>query len=185
MVMMTMTTKSPQSENRVLVIMAGGAGERFWPVSNRATPKQLLRLHGDKTLLQASFDRAAQIVPPERIYIAAGERLREAVLREIPAFHPGNYIAEPFARNTAACLGLAACRIEKYHGPGIVMGILTADHVIDESPAFFAAVEAALNHAAASDDLVAIGMKPTHAETGYGYLELRPGSMHTRGLGTS
>ncbi|MBI3736983.1 NTP transferase domain-containing protein [Candidatus Sumerlaeota bacterium] len=162
----------PQEANRVIVIMAGGAGERFWPVSNRAMPKQLLRLHGDKTLIQASFERAEKIVPRERIYIAAGEKLREPITGELPALDPANYIAEPFQRNTAACLGLAACRIEKLHSAETVIGVLTADHVIEDSPEFFASVGAAMDHAASTDDLVAIGMKPTYAETGYGYLEL-------------
>lgn len=158
--------------NAVIVIMAGGAGERFWPLSNRETPKQLLRLHGDATLLEAAFDRAARLTSPERVYVVAGEKLRPAILKCLPNLPEANYIAEPFARNTAACLGLAACHIALERGRATVMGVLTADHLIEEGPAFERAAQAALAHAAAADDLVTIGVAPTRPDTGFGYLEL-------------
>lgn len=159
-------------ENAVIVIMAGGAGTRFWPLSNRTTPKQLLRLHGDRTLLQMSFDRAAKLVGPDRVYIVSGEALRDAIQQNLPQLPSENYIAEPAALNTAACLGLAATHLDAAHGGGALMGVLTADHLIEEGPVFERAVRAALDHASRTDDLVTIGMQPTHGDPGFGYLEL-------------
>lgn len=156
----------------VIAIMAGGAGERFWPLSNRSTPKQLLRLHGGRTLLELAFERACALVPADRVLIVAGERLREAILAALPGLAESNYIAEPQARNTAACLGLAACVIEARYGPDAVMGVLTADHLIGDLELFRETAAAALMHAAASADLVTIGMQPERPETAYGYLEL-------------
>ena len=155
----------------VIVIMAGGAGERFWPLSNRKTPKQLLRISGERTLLQAAYERAGHLVAPERVYIAAGRKLKEAIQENLPKLSDSNIIEEPRARNTAPCLGLAACAIEALHGGETVMGVLTADHLIDEGPLFEGAISAAMNHAAASGDLVTIGMQPTRPETAFGYVE--------------
>lgn len=157
--------------DRVIVIMAGGAGERFWPVSNKKTPKQLLRLHGEKTMLQLAFDRAAKLVKPGNVYIAAGERLRAAILANLPRLKPANYISEPFARNTAGCLGLAACHVAAERGPETVMGVLTADHIIEEGKVFEGTVRAAMEHAERGD-LVTIGIAPKEPHTGFGYLEL-------------
>ncbi len=152
--------------------MAGGAGERFWPLSNRRTPKQLLRLSGEKTLLRRAFDRAAGFVGGDRVFIVAGERLREAIEGEVPGLLTSNYIAEPMARNTAACLGLAAVQIRNVLGPKVVMGVMTADHEIEDGPEFTTVVEAGFAHADSHDDLVTLGIRPTRAETGFGYLEL-------------
>lgn len=156
----------------VIVIMAGGAGERFWPLSNSTTPKQMLRLHGERTLLQAAFDRAARIVPAGNVYIVAGEKLCPAILTDLPELRPSNFISEPIARNTAACLGLAACHIATERGRTTTMGVLTADHIIDETDEFFSQVRAAIAHAAQGDDLVTLGITPVRAETGFGYLEI-------------
>lgn len=167
-----MSASNQPNQERAIVIMAGGVGERFWPVSNRSTPKQLLRLHGGKSLLRASFDRACGVVDANRVYVVAGADLREAILGDLPELGPENYITEPAARNTAACLGLAACHLEAALGPDAVMGVLTADHVIEEGEAFRSTIAAALGHAAGSGDLVTIGIEPTRADTGFGYLEL-------------
>lgn len=156
----------------VIVIMAGGAGERFWPLSSRTVPKQLLRIYEGRTLLDLAFERAEQLVPASRVMVVAGRHLREAILSALPRLEPANLIEEPEARNTAACLALAAAVIENRFGAGTVMGVLTADHLIGDPAAFRATVAAAMGRAAASDDLVTIGMTPTRAETAFGYLEL-------------
>lgn len=156
----------------VIVIMAGGAGERFWPLSRPTVPKQLLRIHEGRTLLELAFERACRIVPRDRVYVAAGRHLRESILKALPEFEPENYVEEPLPRNTAACLGLAASVIECREGPNAVMGVLTADHLIEDLPVFIDTVTSALRHAAGSDDLVTIGMKPVRPETAFGYLEL-------------
>lgn len=158
--------------NAIIVIMAGGSGTRFWPLSDSKTPKQLLRLHGEKTLLEMAFDRAASIVGDDRVYVVSGYALRPAIEHALPRLTKSNYIAEPIAANTAACLGLAACYCEAFHGREAVMGVLTADHLIEEGIEFSSAVAAALSYASKNPELVTIGMKPTHADSGYGYLEL-------------
>jgi mannose-1-phosphate guanylyltransferase len=158
--------------NAAIVIMAGGSGERFWPLSNPRVPKQLLRIHEGRTLLDLAFERACGLVSGNCVYVVAGGHLRAAILEALPDLAPENYIVEPEARNTAACLGLAACRIERRHGAEAVMGVLTADHLIGDPEIFRDTVSVALTHAAESEDLVTIGMPPTRAETAFGYLEL-------------
>ncbi len=154
------------------VIMAGGVGERFWPASRRDRPKQLIPLFDGQSLLRLTFDRAARLVGANRVYVVAGDGLRSAIADQLPALAPERYIAEPYGRNTAACLGLAACALEAAAGPDTVMAVLTADHRIEEGPAFRAAVLGAIGHARHGEDLVTIGMRPTRPETGYGYLAL-------------
>lgn len=161
-----------EPRDAAIVIMAGGAGERFWPLSSPGVPKQLLRIHEGRTLLDLAFERACGIVSADRVFIAAGTHLRDSILKELPGFSPGNYIEEPLPRNTAACLGLAASVVECRGGPEAVMGVLTADHLIEDPTVFADTVAAALRHAAASEDLVTIGMKPDRPETAFGYLEL-------------
>ncbi len=173
-----MANISPQSaKHKVLadadvVIMAGGSGERFWPVSRHKKPKQLLRLYGEKTLIEQAFDRGARLVGKERVYIVAGERLRAAIVNALPRFEAANYIAEPMARNTTACLALAASFIERESGNETVMAVLTADHLIEDGDMFYETLKTAIGRAASTYDLVAIGMRPTTPDTGFGYLEL-------------
>lgn len=170
--MSSSASKTTPSGELALVIMAGGSGERFWPVSNRTTPKQLVRLSGRKTLLEIAFERACRLVHPERVFIVAGDHLRRSIEEALPGLVKDNYIAEPFGRNTAACLGLAACHLGALYGSETVMGVLTADHLIEEGPLFEGAIQAAIDHARAFDDLVTIGIKPSHSDTAFGYLEL-------------
>lgn len=166
------TGQQTELADAAVVIMAGGSGERFWPVSRRAKPKQLLRLYGEKTLIEQAFDRGARLVGTGRVYIVAGERLRAAIVNALPQFVTENYIAEPMARNTTACLALAASFIERKSGSETVMAVLTADHLIEDGETFYETLKTAIGRAASTDDLVAIGMKPTTPDTGFGYLEL-------------
>lgn len=160
------------TRDAVIVIMAGGAGERFWPVSSRTVPKQLLRIHEGRSLLDLSYSRALEIVPSPRVFIVAGTHLRRAILEELPELPESNLIEEPGPRNTAACLGLAACFIANQFGPQSVMGVLTADHLIGDPSIFIDTVRTAISRAARYDELVTIGMKPTRPDTAFGYLEL-------------
>lgn len=165
--------QDPQARvDAAIVIMAGGSGERFWPVSNAERPKQLLRIFGDRTLLEMSFERAASFVGSRHVYLVAGDSLRDAILENLPDLPEANYIAEPRACNTAACLGLAACHLAVAEGPKTAMGVLTADHLIEAGPEFDRCVLAALEHATRSGDLVTIGMQPRRADTGYGYVRV-------------
>jgi mannose-1-phosphate guanylyltransferase len=152
------------------VIMAGGSGTRFWPLSRRAWPKQFLSLaEQNESLLQATVRRIRGLVPSERILVVTSERHSEATRQQLPELPPDNVLAEPAARNTAPCVAWAAAHVSG-RSPKAVMMVLPADpHIGDE-----AAYRALLTRAAAAADnggLVTIGVTPTRPETGYGYIE--------------
>jgi mannose-1-phosphate guanylyltransferase len=153
------------------VIMAGGAGTRFWPASRELRPKQLLPLGGDPTesLLAATVRRLAPIVPAERVYIATGAKLVEATARELPRVPRANLLAEPVARNTAPCIGWAAATIARIDPEAVVM-VLPSDHYITDEDGFRRVLESALA-AARAGTMTTIGVVPTRPETGYGYIE--------------
>jgi mannose-1-phosphate guanylyltransferase len=162
---------------RFAVIMAGGSGERFWPASRRARPKQLLRLtHPDLSMIEEAIERIAPLIPREQILIATSELLAQPIADALPSLPRQNVLAEPEKRNTAACLALAAAHLEQRYGAGqeMVMAVLTADHQIGEPERFRATVARALDFAAEEDALVTIGVVPTRPETGYGYIEIAP-----------
>lgn len=161
------------------MIMAGGSGERFWPFSRRKKPKQLLKLTSpDKTMIEEAIERIAPLIPLKDIFIITSELLQPIIREALPEIPPENIIAEPAKRNTAPCIALAAAVIvEKYAAEGIApnaisMSVLTADHLILDAIKFHQTVAIALNHAEQTGDLVTIGIKPTRAETGYGYIEV-------------
>lgn len=161
---------------RYAVIMAGGSGERFWPASRRARPKQLLRLTDpDLSMIEEAIERIAPLIPKEQILIATSELLAQPIAEALPSLPRENVLAEPEKRNTAACLALAAAHLEHRHGgEETVMAVLTADHQIGDPDRFRATVARALDFAAHEDALVTIGVVPTRAETGYGYVEVAP-----------
>ncbi len=153
------------------VVMAGGSGTRFWPKSRRNRPKQLLNLHGDATMLQQTVSRVAPLVPPERVLIITGADQAEAVRAQLPEVPAGNVVAEPCPRDTAPCVGLAAAIVAKTDPDGTMI-VMPADHVIEPQEKFLKTVRAAV--AVIDDDptaFVTFGIKPTRAETGYGYIE--------------
>jgi mannose-1-phosphate guanylyltransferase len=153
------------------VVMAGGSGTRFWPKSRRNRPKQLLRLYGDATMLQQTVARIAPMVPPGRVLIVTGADQAEAVRAQLPDLPAGNVVAEPCPRDTAPCVGLAA-EIVARKDPNGTMIVMPADHVIRPAETFQATVRAAV--AIIDTDpsaFVTFGIKPTHPETGYGYIE--------------
>ena len=154
-----------------VVIMAGGSGTRFWPWSRPDRPKQLLPLAGDeRSLLRATFERAAALTSPERILIVTSERLREAVQAELPELAPLQIMAEPMQRNTAPCIAWAAARIRRCDAAASMI-VLPADHRIDDMPSFSLAVERGLK-AAAEGWFATVGIVPDRPETGYGYIEI-------------
>jgi len=153
------------------VVMAGGSGTRFWPKSRRNRPKQLLRLYGDATMLQQTVARVAPLIPPERVRIITGADQAEAVRAQLPAVPAANVVAEPCPRDTAPCVGLAAAVIAKAD-PDATMIVMPADHVIGPNEAFLRTVRAAVSVIEADPTaFVTFGIKPTRAETGYGYIE--------------
>jgi mannose-1-phosphate guanylyltransferase len=160
---------------RFAVIMAGGAGERFWPLSRRLRPKQLLNLTSpDRCLLAEAVSRLLPIVPAERILVVTGEHLVEPLRAAQVGVPAANVVAEPCKRNTAGCLAFAAALACQRFGPAasVTMAVVTADHQIGDAAGFQATVAAALAAAEQHEALVTIGIRPTRPETGYGYVEL-------------
>ena len=155
------------------VVMAGGSGTRFWPLSRQAKPKQLLKIIGDQTMLQITVDRLSKCRKTEDIYIATHKDLSAIIKKEVKGVKPKNIIAEPSGKNTAPCIGLSALHVSKVDGEA-VMGIFPADHLIVGHRAF----EKALNHASKianeKDALVTIGIQPTFPSTAYGYIQFDP-----------
>ncbi len=160
---------------RYAVIMAGGTGERFWPVSRKDRPKQLLRLtHPEETLLEEAVNRIAPLIPVDHVILATGRSLQQPV-RDADLVPDDNVIAEPNKRNTLGCLAwIAASLMAKHPGEeaSVSMAVLTADHKIEEPQLFRHTVDRALTTAEKTHGLVTIGIKPTRPETGYGYVEL-------------
>src|SRR4029078_7867606 len=160
------------------LILAGGRGTRFWPKSRRATAKQVLRLFGDRSLIQQTVDRLRPILPPERIWILTNGHLREEVVRQLPEVPKRQILAEPAQRTTAHVLGLAAQILQGIE-PKSIMGVFPADHVIGKPREYVRLLKAALKTASAGK-IVVLGIQPRWPETGYGYIEfpkgVKPGS---------
>ena len=151
------------------VILAGGSGTRFWPLSRRKRPKQLLNLLGPHTLLEETVARIRSVIPPERIYVFTNGLLRSEVARCLPDISRERIVAEPAARNTAPTIGLAAHEILRRDADG-VMVVLPSDHIITRPAAFRSALRAACRWASTEGRSVILGLKPTRPDTGYGYV---------------
>lgn len=151
------------------VIMAGGRGERFWPRSRVATPKQFLNLVGDKTMLQLTVERVEDLVGLSDIYVVAGLDFKEIIMEQVPQLPEENIIIEPFGRDTAAAIGLAALVLERKE-PRQVMIVLPADHYIIDGPRFQEVLKSAVAAAWRGKDVVTLGITPHRPETGYGYI---------------
>ena len=174
---------------RVAVIMAGGAGERFWPLSRCTRPKQLLDLtDSGSCLLAEAVGRIAPLVAPERIFIVTGRHLQDAIRQASLGIASENVIAEPCKRNTAGCLVYAAAAILSRlpSDPSrISMGVVTADHQISPADRFQETVRVAFEAAEDEDALVTIGIRPTRAETGYGHIEIPAALPETQAEGAA
>lgn len=153
------------------MILAGGVGSRFWPVSTPSRPKQLLPLASDRPLVRDTVDRIAPLVPQERLRVLTGQALAAPILGALPELGPGNLFVEPRAAGTAPVLAWAAAEIER-RDPDAVMVSLHADHVIDPPENFRALLARAAALAAEHRRLFTIGAPPSRAETGYGYIRL-------------
>lgn len=153
------------------IILAGGNGERFWPMSTPDCPKQFVKLFGGKPLLKHAADRLKGVIEPQNLFVITAERfaaLTREVLPELPA---ANVIGEPCRRDTAAAVALATGLVKAKGGEDAVGCILTADHLMTPVSEFRRTLKAAIRVAAKSEDIVTIGIKPTRPETGYGYIE--------------
>jgi mannose-1-phosphate guanylyltransferase len=169
------TGAAPSAENPHLwtVILAGGVGSRFWPVSTPRRPKQLLPLASEKPLIRDTVERITPLIAQERLRILTGAHLADAILGTLPELEPGNLFLEPRAAGTAPVLAWAAAEIER-RDPDAVMVSLHADHVIHPPEAFRALIARAAELASGHRRLFTIGAPPTRAETGYGYIRVGP-----------
>jgi mannose-1-phosphate guanylyltransferase len=154
----------------VAVIMAGGAGTRFWPLSTRERPKQFIRLFDDQSLLQKSYHRVADLIPPSRVLVLTNAEYTGLVREQLPKIPPDTIIGEPERKDTAAavCLGALIARA-RFENPTIA--VLTADHLIEPVDLFQRTLLSAANQARQSGALYTFGIQPDHPATGYGYLE--------------
>jgi len=153
------------------VVMAGGVGTRFWPRSRERSPKQALEIIGKGTMIQNTTSRLAQKVALRDIFIITN-RLQHALLaKQLPSIKEENILDEPIGRNTAPCIGLAALHIRR-QAPDGVMIVLPADHIMGNDREFLRILDVAVATAAESRSLLTIGIRPTHPETGYGYIQV-------------
>lgn len=153
------------------IIMAGGSGTRFWPLSRRSMPKQFLNLTGKDIMVNETIDRLMPVIRQEDIFVVTNAAYAEMTLEASAGrLKKDHILAEPAARNTAACIGYAAMEIIKKYGDG-VMGIFASDHYIKDEAAFRQVLEAAIREAEGADKLVTIGIRPRFPATGYGYIK--------------
>ncbi len=152
------------------IIMAGGVGSRLWPRSREASPKQLLHIMGEGTMIQNTVARLQPLIPPERMMIVTNASQVEGFREQIPAIPEENILAEPFGRNTAPCIGLAATALLK-RDPNAIMVVLPADHWIENVREFQSRIRLACEIAEEKRGLVTLGITPTRPETGYGYIQ--------------
>ena len=152
------------------IIMAGGVGSRLWPRSREASPKQLLHIMGEGTMIQNTVARLQPMIPPEQILIVTNASQIDGFLKQIPAIPKENLIAEPFGRNTAPCIGLAATTLLE-RDPDAMMVVLPADHWIENVREFQSRLNLACAVAEEQKGLVTLGITPDRPETGYGYIQ--------------
>lgn len=151
--------------------MAGGIGARFWPRSKKKSPKQLLKIIGERTMIQETFTRLNGLVPRENILIVTNETQKPGIIEQLPEIPVENIIVEPFGRNTAACIGLASIIIQQRTQDAVTF-VMPADHIIRDNERFVSTLKTAALYAADNPALVTIGIQPTKAETGYGYIQI-------------
>lgn len=150
--------------------MAGGVGTRFWPRSRERSPKQFLEILGQGTMIENTLSRLQPLVDPNNAFVVTNRLQAELLQKLVPSMKKENILAEPIGRNTAACVGLAALWIQR-KDPNGIMVVSPADHIVLNSDEFLRILRLAVTVAEQKDALVTIGIKPTHPETGYGYIQ--------------
>ncbi|UZW14934.1 mannose-1-phosphate guanylyltransferase [Clostridium pasteurianum] len=164
------------------LIMAGGKGERFWPLSTEEKPKQFLKLLGEKTMIQMTVNRLKDLIPIERIFVVTGERYTSLVKEQLPKLPEKNIIVEPIGKNTAPCITLSAFKIEKQYKDATI-AVLPSDHLIRNEEEFRNVIAAADSFIEENQDsIVTLGMKPDRPETGYGYIKTDKTNSIVKGL---
>jgi mannose-1-phosphate guanylyltransferase len=159
-----------KTNNFYAVILAGGKGERFWPLSTSRHPKQVLSLIGDKPLIGLAVERIRNLIPPENVYIITSNDLVDVICQAVPELPAANVIGEPMGRDTAAAIALGSALIEARDPEGVFC-VLTADHIIGDLPVFEATIHEGLSLAGREEVLLTIGIQPASPSTGYGYIE--------------
>lgn len=159
------------NENNYLVILAGGAGSRFWPISSEELPKQFLDILGcGRTLIQLTLERFSGLIPKENVWVVTAEKYREIVMEQLPEVPSSNILCEPCRRNTAPCVCYVSWKIKKLNTKANIV-VSPSDHLVVDIQAFQSAIGDSLSFAAETDAVVTLGLKPTRPETGYGYIK--------------
>lgn len=159
------------NENNYLVILAGGAGSRFWPISSEELPKQFLDILGcGRTLIQLTLERFNGLIPKENVWVVTAEKYREIVMEQLPEIPSSNILCEPCRRNTAPCICYVSWKIKKFNTKANIV-VCPSDHLVVDIQAFQSAIDDSLSFAAETDAVVTLGLKPTRPETGYGYIK--------------
>ena len=157
---------------RSCIIMAGGVGSRFWPISRRSTPKQFLDILGTgKSFIRHTYERFARIIPPENFLVVTNNSYKEQVLRHIPEIGERQVLGEPVGRNTAPCIAYAAWRLKTVN-PDATMIVTPADHLILNEDEFRRAIVEAAEFAENRRAMMTIGIQPNRPDTGYGYIQV-------------
>jgi mannose-1-phosphate guanylyltransferase len=156
------------------LILAGGRGTRFWPRSRKRSAKQVLNVVGETSLIQATVERLAPVIPPERIWVLTNDHLRDTIAKQLPGVPKRQILAEPAQRNTAPAIGLAA-HVIRAQDPDAIMGVFPSDHVVSKPGVYRTLVKQAMKSAAEGHLMVA-GIQPRWPETGYGYVEFPRGA---------
>ena len=159
-----------KNSNFYPVILAGGRGTRFWPLSRKKRAKQLLALDGKQTMIQQTVARLLPLASPKKFWIITNEDLRTAITKQLPKLPKAQVLAEPAGRNTAPAIGLAAFLLLR-ENPEAVLGLFPSDHVIGDEERYRETLERGIEIAAAGANIVVLGIRPNRAETGYGYIE--------------
>jgi mannose-1-phosphate guanylyltransferase len=159
-----------KNSNFYPVILAGGRGTRFWPLSRKKRAKQLLALDGKQTMIQQTVARLLPLAPQKRFWIITNEDLRLAISKQLPKLPKAQVLAEPVGRNTAPAIGLAAFLLLRAD-PEAVIGMFPSDHVIVDEKSYRQTIQRGIEIACAGENIVVLGIRPTRPETGYGYIE--------------
>jgi mannose-1-phosphate guanylyltransferase len=155
-----------------IILMAGGVGTRFWPMSRKSRPKQLLHIVGAKSMLRLTFERIAALTDPDHILIITNGDQKSQIIKQLPEIPVENVIAEPYGRNTAPCVALATALVSARGQASDVMVVLPADHLVADSANFQRTIQIGAEYAANHECLLTLGIHPRYPETGYGYIQM-------------